>query len=171
MPVSDETFRVRLRALVDRDGIDGVQDFYGVSRRTVRRWISGETSPQASNTARSVSRRGQRITGNVIQTRNASTGQFETRLRGRGAQAFRAQEERVSRRREIAIQEANTPADRARAESMPTEPDIDAWADWEQRYNDLQEATQLGYLDDFYDYYGYDYDWEDFRNLYEQMSG
>ncbi len=92
-------------------------------------------------------------------------------MRGKGAQAFRAQEERVSRRREIAIQEANTPADRARAESMPTEPDIDAWADWEQRYNDLQEATQLGYLDDFYDYYGYDYDWEDFRNLYEQMSG
>ncbi len=171
MPVSDETFRVRLRALVDRDGIDGVQDFYGVSRRTVRRWISGETTPQAGNTARSVSRRGQRITGSVIQTRNPSTGQFETRLRGRGAQAFRAQEERVSRRRQIAIQEANTPADRARAESMPTEPDIDAWADWEQRYNDLQEATQLGYLDDFYDYYGYDYDWEDFRSLYEQMSG
>ncbi len=171
MPVSDETFRVRLRALVDRDGIEGVQDFYGVSRRTVRRWISGETTPQAGNTARSVSRRGQRITGNVIQTRNEATGRFETRLRGRGAQAFRAQEERVSRRRELAIQEANTPADRARAESMPTEPDIDAWADWEQRYDDLQEATQLGYLDDFYDYYGYDYDWEDFRNLYEQMAG
>jgi len=171
MPVSDETFRVRLRALVDRDGIEGVQDFYGVSRRTVRRWIGGETTPQAGNTARSVSRRGQRITGNVIQTRNEATGRFETRLRGRGAQAFRAQEERVSRRRELAIQEANTPADRARAESMPTEPDIDAWADWEQRYDDLQEATQLGYLDDFYDYYGYDYDWEDFRNLYEQMAG
>jgi len=171
MPVSNETFRVRLRALVDRDGIEGVQDFYGVTRRTVRNWISGETSPRASNTARSVSRRGQRITGNVIQTRNEATGRFETRLRGRGAQAYRAQEERVSRRREIAIQEANTPADRARAESMPTEPDLDAWADWEQRYNDLQEATQLGYLDDFYDYYGYDYDWEDFRTLYEQMSG
>ena len=171
MPVSDETFRTRLRALVDRDGIEGVQDFYGVSRRTVRRWISGDTTPRASNTMRSVSRRGQRITGNVIQRRNASTGQFETVLRGRGAQAYRAQESRVRTQRQIAIQEALTPADRARAESMPTEPDIDAWADWEQRYDDLQEATQLGYLDDFYDYYGYDYSWEDFRNLYEQMAG
>ena len=171
MPVSDETFRVRLRAIVDRDGIDGVQDFYGVSRRTVRRWISGETTPRAASTMRSVSRRGQRITGSVIQTRNPSTGRFETRLRGRGAQAYRAQTERVRTIRNVAIAEANTPAERQMAEALPTEPDVDAWADWERRHSNLQEATQLGYLDDFYDYYGYYDDWEDFRNLYEQMAG
>jgi len=174
MPVSDETFRVRLRALVDRDGLNETAAFYGVTRRTVRRWIDSSdsgTNPRNPNVRRSVSRRGQRITGSVIQTRNPSTGRFETRLRGRGAQAYRAQTERVRTIRNVAIAEANTPAERQMAEAMPTEPDVDAWADWERRHSNLQEASQLGYLDDFYDYYGYDDSWEDFRNLYEQMAG
>jgi len=171
MPVRDETFRVRLRALVDRDGIEGVQDFYGVSRRTVRRWIGGETTPRSRSTAESVSRRGRRITGAVIQRRNPSTGRFDTVLRGRGAQAYRAQEERLERRRAVAIEAANTPSQRESAEAMPSEPDLDTWVDWERRYDNLQEATQLGYLDDFYDYYGYYDDWEDFRSFYEEMAG
>ena len=85
---SSPTFRTRIRALAERDGIAGVQNFYGVSRRTVRRWISGDTAPQNPRTIRSIQRRGRRITGSVIQGRNPRTGIFETILTGNAARAY-----------------------------------------------------------------------------------
>lgn len=168
--VSDETFRTRLRALVERDGIEGVQNFYNVSRRTVRRWISGETRPRSPRTASSVSRRGRAITGNVVQTRNAQ-GQFTTVLRGRGAQAYRVAQERTRETRREAISSALTPSEREMAEAMPDDVDIDAYVDWEQRRQNLLEAEQLGYYGDFYDYYGYDDSWEDWRADYGAIRG
>ena len=177
---SSPTFRTRLRAIVDRDGIQGVQNFYGVSRRTVRRWIAGETAPQSPRTIQSVTRRGLPLTGAVIQRRvPAGTirdgvnigGQFETVLQGRGARAYEARRAEMIEERRIAIENAQTPSEREMAESYQTEPDIDQFRNWEERLNNLQEATQLGRLDNFRDYYGYDDTWDDWRNDYDIIMG
>ena len=177
---SSPTFRTRLRAIVDRDGIEGVQNFYGVSRRTVRRWIGGETAPQNPRTIRSVTRRGLPLTGAVIQRRvPAGTirdgvnigGQFETVLTGRGARAYEARRAEMLEERRVAIDNSLTSSDLEMAESMQDEPDIEQYRTWEERLDNLQEATQLGYSDAFYDYYGYDDSWESWRGTYEQMAG
>ena len=168
---SSPTFRTRLRAIVDRDGIQGVQNFYGVSRRTVRRWIAGETAPQSPRTIRSVTRRGLPLTGAVIQRRNPSTGRFETVLTGRGARAFETRRNEMLEERRVAITNALTPSEREMAESMQDEPDIEQFRGWEERLDNLQEATQLGRLDYFYDYYDYYDNWEDWRNDYDVIMG
>ena len=168
---SSTTFRTRLRALVDRDGIEGVQNFYGVSRRTVRRWIAGETAPQSPRTIRSVTRRGLPLTGSVIQRRNPSTGRFETVLTGRGARAFETRRTEMLEQRRVAIANALTPSEREMAESMQDEPDIEQFRGWEERLDNLQEATQLGRLDNFYDYYDYDDSWDEWRGDYNAIMG
>jgi len=176
---SSSTFRTRLRAVVERDGIQGVQNFYGVSRRTVRRWIAGETAPQSPRTIRSVTRRGLPLTGAVIQRRvPAGTiregvnigGQFETVLTGRGARAYETRRTEMLEERRVAINNAQTPSDMEMAEAMMEEPDIEQYRDWEERLDNLQQATQLGYYDDFYDYYGYYDTWDDWRADYTSMG-
>jgi len=177
---SSPTFRTRLRAIVDRDGIEGIQNFYGVSRRTVRRWIAGETAPQSPRTIRSVTRRGLPLTGAVIQRRvPAGTirdgvnigGQFETVLIGRGARAYERRRGEMLEERRVALDNAQTPSDREMAEAMMEEPDIEEYRDWEERLSNLQEASQLGYYEDFYDYYGYYDTWDDWRADYTSMGG
>ena len=168
---SSPTFRTRIRALAERDGIEGVQNFYGVSRRTVRRWISGETAPQNPRTIRSIQRRGQRITGSVIQGRNPRTGRFETILTGNAAQAYRIRRAQMQEQRRVAIQEALTPSEREMAESMPIEPDIELFRKWEERLERLREATLLNRLNQFEEYYGYDDTWEDWREDYAVVMG
>ena len=168
---SSQTFRTRLRAIVRRDGIEGVQDFYGVSRRTVRRWMAGDTAPQSPRTIRSVIRRGLPITGAVIQGRNPRTGQFETILRGEGARAYEIRRAEMIEERRVAIDNALTPSEREMAESMQEEPDIEQFRSWEQRLANLQEATALGRLDDFEEYYGYDDSWAQWRPDYDVIMG
>ena len=168
---SSPTFRTRIRALAERDGIEGVQNFYGVSRRTVRRWISGETAPQNPRTIRSIQRRGQRITGSVIQGRNPRTGRFETILTGNAAQAYRIRRAEMQEERRVAIQEALTPSEREMAESMPIEPDIEQFRNWEERLERLREATLLNRLNRFEEYYRYDDTWEDWREDYAIVMG
>ena len=58
---SSQLVSVRLRALVRRDGLQGVADFYGVQRQTARRWVRG-SSPNA-DARRSIVRRGLPLTG------------------------------------------------------------------------------------------------------------
>ena len=168
---SSPTFRTRLRAIARRDGIEGIQNFYGVSRRTVRRWIAGETAPQNLRTIRSVIRRGLPITGAVIQGRNPRTGQFETILTGEGARAYEIRRAEMIEERRVAIDNAQTPSDREMAEVMMDEPDIEEFRNWEQRLANLQEATALNRLDDFEEYYGYDDSWGEWRGDYDAIMG
>ena len=168
---SSPTFRTRVRALVERDGIEGVQNFYGVSRRTVRRWISGDTAPQSPRTIRSIQDRGRRITGAVIQGRNPLTGQFETILTGRGAQAYRIRRAEMIEERRVAIENALTDSEREMAEARMTEPDIEQFRNWEERLENLREATLLNRLNNFEEYYDYDDNWADWREDYSVVMG
>ena len=168
---SSPTFRTRIRALAERDGIEGVQNFYGVSRRTVRRWISGDTAPQNPRTIRSIQRRGRRITGSVIQGRNPISGIFETILTGNAARAYEVRRTEMREERRVAIDNALTPSEREMAESMPSEPDIEQFRNWEERLERLREATLLNRLNQFEEYYGYDDTWEDWREDYAVVMG
>ena len=50
-------FRARLAVLVESQGIERQQQQYGVTRRTIRRWMAGETTPSQAR-RESVRRRG-----------------------------------------------------------------------------------------------------------------
>jgi len=170
---SQELVQTRVRALISRDGVNSVANFYGVTRRTVIRWQRGETNPQASSDARSIARRGRALTGSVSMGRDAR-GRFgvaSTIYRPEGVRAYNIAVERQQRRAEIASQVASTPSMMADAESMNFEVDREAYIDFDRRLANLQEASDYDRLDDFYDYYGYEDDWDSWRSTYEQMAG
>ncbi len=178
---SDELFDVRVRALIDRDGLQGVADFYGVSTRTVRRWRSGESSPRSDRTAVSIARRGRSETGAVIQERGR--GRFSTRRTiydPSVTRAARTIRERREEQRATDISVARNQRMREMAEARPTDVTYAEMADLERNLDRLTEARQaaeeLGFeyqSDEWYEWwrdnYGYEYDYDDFRQGYDSM--
>lgn len=114
---SDEVFRVRLDALIERDGIQGVADFYDVSESTVNNWSSGRTTPRNISHQRSVSRRGRAITGTVIQ--DTSGGRFSpsrTIYDPQTTRMVRTIQARRTERARAEVRNARNPAQRRIAE-------------------------------------------------------
>jgi len=179
---SSDLIQVRTQALVERDGRQAVADFYGVSTRTVRRWEAGG-NPQRASDAVSITRRGRDLTGAVVQDR--SSGRFSTERTVYNPSITRAVRNIGQRRQEQRATEmrvARNQRQREMAESRPTEVTYREATDLDrnlERLRRAEEARREGGWDyesaDWYDWwleeYGYEYDWEDFRSLYEQMSG
>lgn len=114
---SDEAFRVRLEALIERDGVQGVARFYDVSASTVRNWNTGRTSPRSDSVQRSVARRGRALTGTVIQ--DTSGGRFSSSRTIYDPQTVRMVRTIQTRRTERAqaeVRNARNPAQRRIAE-------------------------------------------------------
>ena len=156
-----DTFRARLDALIERDGINEVADFYGVQRRTVQAWTEGR-SPRSESTERSVIRRGRALTGNVVQTRD-ERGQFVTAFAERNfVRAFEVARERRQRAAEAIESQARTPAQRAFAgEQRRRAEDVSGLireiVDWRRWREELVEGLRD--------------DWDDWRGTYEQIVG
>lgn len=179
---SSELVSVRTQALVERDGRQAVADFYGVSTRTVRRWEAGG-NPQRASDAVSITRRGRDLTGAVVQDR--SSGRFSTERTVYNPSITRAvrtigQRRREQRATEISV--ARNQRQREMAESRATTVTYTEATDLDRNLDRLrraEEARREGgweyesaeWYDWWLDEYGYEYDWEDFRTLYEQMSG
>jgi len=71
-----------------------------------------------------------------------------------------------------AIRNATNPVERAMAEAMPTGVSVNEATDFDTRLGNLEYATLRGWdYDDFFDYFGYEDDWDSFRSTYEQMAG
>lgn len=156
-----DTFRARLDALIERDGINEVADFYGVQRRTIQAWSEGRT-PRSEAAQRSVIRRGRPLTGNAVQTRNAE-GRFETAFAERNfVRAFEVARERRERAAEAIESQARTPAQRAFAtEQRRRAEDVSGLireiVDWRTWREELVEGLRD--------------DWDDWRGTYEQIVG
>lgn len=164
---SEETFASRLHYMVEDRGIQAVADRYssagsaGSRRRTVRRWLRGETRPSA-NVRRSVARSGRSSTGPALRTPVGYI--IDPRMR-RLAEVQR--EQRAAERR-AALQEARTPSQQAMAQAMDDEPDYNEIRTLEQRRRRMLEADYRGdeYWDDSWD------DWrDDVVSSYEMMAG
>ena len=118
MPVSDTTFQNRINFLVREQGIERQAEFYGVTRRTVRRWQGGETTPSA-RTRDSVRRRGLTAGSPVAETVRRN-GRFAPAQRSADTSAFNANasiNRGLRRRRNAAIRDAQSRGN-ARAERM-----------------------------------------------------
>ena len=179
---SSELVSVRTQALVERDGRQAVADFYGVSTRTIRRWEAGG-NPQRASDAVSISRRGRDLTGAVVQDR--SKGRFSTERTMYNpsiTRAVRTIGRRRTEQRATEISVARNQRQREMAESRATEVTYQEATDLDRnldRLRQAEEARREGGWDyesaEWYDWWlethGYEYDWDDFRSLYEQMSG
>tara|TARA_R100001463_G_scaffold25105_2_gene59614 strand:+ start:1284 stop:1778 length:495 start_codon:yes stop_codon:yes gene_type:complete len=86
MPVSDITFQNRINFLVEVQGIERQAQFYGVTRRTIRRWQGGETRPSA-RVRDSVRRRGLTAGAEPAEQRREG-GRFTAPERDRFTAAF-----------------------------------------------------------------------------------
>ena len=86
MPVSDITFQNRINFLVAEQGIERQAEFYGVTRRTIRRWQGGETRPSA-RVRDSVRRRGLTAGAEPAEQRREG-GRFTAPQRDRFTAAF-----------------------------------------------------------------------------------
>ncbi len=156
-----DTFRARLNALIERDGINAVADFYGVQRRTVRSWTEG-TTPRSAATRDSVVRRARPLTGNAVQTRDAQ-GRFETAFAERNfVRAFEVARERRQRAAEVIESQARTPAQQAFAAEQRRRAEdvrglIQEVVDWRR----WREELVAGLRDD----------WDGWRGTYEQIVG
>ena len=125
---SDELFRTRIKALVDNLGIDKVARRFRKSKRTIKRWPKGETRP-SKKVKRRVVRSGRKYTGSVSRGRDSS-GRFsvsQTIYNPSVVNRERSAQNRARDRRRRAIQEARTPSEVARAESLPEDADRDAF--------------------------------------------
>lgn len=174
---SDELFQSRLSDMIEREGIEGVQARYGVTRRTVRAWASGARTPRSSAVARSVSRTSLRrgYSQQVIQVTDAQ-GRFTTQgsiTDSRAIGYVRAQRERLEDRRNVMIRGAMSESERVMAEAQPIEPDMNFALELQER---RRRMLQLGITSDD-SYYGPDgWDsWDEWRDdlvgSYEQMAG
>lgn len=168
---SNQVFTTRVRALIERDGVSGVADFYDVSPATVRRWRDGG-QPRSISDARSVARRGRVETGAVLQLGGGRFSADRTVYNPDSVAFVRRVAERRRTSAEAAIRNATTPAERAMAQARPTTVSIDEAVDFDRRLENLEYATLQGFdYMDFYDYFGYFDSWDDFRSTYEQMAG
>lgn len=84
MGYSLNTISARTRALIERDGFDGVLEFYqnrddSITEQDILSWASGESIPQDSNIARSIARRGLSLTGQAVVIRDVN-GRFTNRV-------------------------------------------------------------------------------------------
>ncbi len=174
---SDELVTSRLQDMISREGISGVMDRYGVGRRTVQSWMSGGRI-QSNATARSIARTGLRLGYSQPVIQNRERGRFTTRgsiVDSRAIAYERAQTERLTTRRNIAIREATTPSQIASAEAMPIEPDRDFVVDLSRRRQALLASGVTG-DESFYDpEYGFWDSWDEWRDAlessYEQQGG
>lgn len=168
---SDQVFTTRVRALIERDGVEGVADFYGVSPTTARRWRDGG-QPRSDSTARSVARRGRVETGAVLQIPGGRFSPERTVYNPDSVAFVRTVAERRRTTAEAALRNATNPAERAMAEALPTTVSVQEATDFDTRLENLEYATLRGFDEqDFYDYFGYYDGWDDFRSTYEQMAG
>ena len=141
---NEETFRIRARALLDEQGASRLARRYGVSESTIRNYASGRTVPRDARIMRNMTRAGRRITGASIQVRD-DAGRFSTTIADANMVRYvEVQRDRIRERRRVAIQEATTPASRARAESLPQEVDFDLVLDLQRRRRALLNANVRG---------------------------
>lgn len=156
-----DTFRARLDALIERDGINRVAAFYGVERSTVRTWTQG-TMPRSAATQRSVVRRARPLTGNAIQTRDAQ-GQFRTAFAERNfVRAFEVARERRQRAADAIESQARTPAQRAFAtERRRRAEDVSALVREVEDWRSWREELIAGLRND----------WADWRASYQTIIG
>ena len=169
---SDELVSVRLRALARRDGVEGLMRSYGVTRPTVNRWLQGG-NPNA-DARRSIVRRGRELTGAVVQDPRGGFSTSRTLYRPEAIAFQRAESQRRRERATASIATAATPEEMQMAIAMGdnTSVSIEEATAFDRRLQRLQEWSDQGRdWDDFYDYYGYEDDWDTFRTAYEQMAG
>jgi len=141
---NEETFRIRARALLNEQGASRLARRYGVSESTIRNYASGRTIPRDARIMRNMTRAGRRITGASIQIRDEA-GRFSTTIADPNMVRYvEVQRDRIRERRRVAIQEATTPASRARAESLPQEVDFDLVLDLQRRRRALLNANVRG---------------------------
>lgn len=166
---SDQVFTARVRALVARDGRQGVADFYGVSPQTVTRW-SGGGQPRDSSTARSVARRGRVETGPALQLGGGRFSAERTVYNPDTVAFVRTVQERRASAREASIRNATNPNERAMAEALPTGVSVAEATNFDERLGNLEYATLRGFdSDEFFDYFGYEDDWDLFRSSYSEQ--
>ena len=169
---SDELVSVRLRALARRDGVEGLARSYRVSERTVNRWLQGG-NPNA-DARRSIVRRGRELTGPVVQDPRGGFSTSTTLYRPEAIAFQRAESQRRSERAAASIASAATPEEMQMAIAMGdnTSVSIQEATAFDRRLQRLQEWTDRGEPDDYWDQYdGYEDDWDSFRSAYEQMAG
>lgn len=187
---NEETFRIRAAALLREQGAARLASRYGVSESTIRNYAAGRSTPRSARTMRNITRAGRRITGAAVQVRDAQ-GRFGVTIADPNMVAYvRVQRERIQTARRIAIEEATTPASRARAESMPTDVDYDLVLDLQRRRQALLQGrvrgdrilnTQTGevlegdeiaegLLGEEYDFFDFDY-WARWRADLERSYG
>ena len=168
---NEETFRIRARALLQEQGAARLARRYGVSEGTIRNYAAGRTTPRDAAVMRNMTRAGRRITGAAVQVRD-SQGRFGVTIADPNMVSYvRRQRERIQTARRVAIEEATTPASRARAESMPTDVDFDLVLDLQRRRQRLLQEGAKGEDEvydsemDFYD------DWARWRDDLERSYG
>jgi len=181
--VSERLFRARIEYLVEDTSIAETARFYGRTPRTVRRWISGETTP-SRNVRVSVSRRAlDRGAAPALQVR--VDGRFDERgtiARSGTQRAIEVANQFTRRRRRAEIADARrsgNPARLAAARALPNRLDRRTAENLalsrerliEQGENAPRTRSEetLDEEDEYYDMmYG---NWEDWRDAYEEMSG
>ena len=141
---NEETFRIRAAALLREQGAARLASRYGVSESTIRNYAAGRSTPRSARTMRNITRAGRRITGAAVQVRDAQ-GRFGVTIADPNMVAYvRVQRERIQTARRIAIEEATTPASRARAESMPNDVDYNLVLDLQRRRQELLRRRVSG---------------------------
>lgn len=168
---SEQLVSVRLRALVRRDGLQGVADFYGVQRQTVRRWVRG--SNPNSEARRSIVRRALPLTGAVVQNPSGGFSPERTLYR---PEAIAFQRIESQRRRDRATEQLRGAATEQEFEmAMALQDDevsFDEAVDFDTRLARLQFLSDSGMdWSDWEEYWGPEDDWDAFRSAYEQMAG
>ena len=169
---SDELVRNRIWYLVEARGREKIASDYGVTERTVDRWISGDSRPRSTSVARSITSRGRRISGPVVRGRNEQ-GRFssETDIRDpRAVAAFRNRQtlnQNLRRRRSTQIRAARrtgNPILIAEAEALPTQVTIEEFRDWSLRRERLLAGDPM-LIEGRFD------DWTQWRQAYREIMG
>ena len=121
---SSNIFRARIETLVREQGIERQMRQYGVTRRTIRRWVAGETTPSQAR-RESVRRRG--LTAGAPQAQQVRVhGRFSqegTIARGGSLNAVAAINRRMRRVRDAEIRAARRAGSQRReraARTLPT---------------------------------------------------
>ena len=188
---NEETFRIRARALLEEQGAARLARRYGVSESTIRNYAAGRSTPRDASVMRNMTRAGRRITGAAVQVRDSATGRFGVTIADPNMVRYvEVQRARIQTARRVAIEEATTPASRARAESMPSDVDFDLVLDLQRRRQallrgrvrgdrilntetgEVLEGDEIaeGLLGEEYDFYDFDY-WARWRADLERSYG